>query len=130
MGTTRDDAEDRARGDVAAGFFDREVPDAQHFALTIWRKYRAHVASELGTFGDEIEGEQSDREDLKDRVGDRGTDIDGPRCEVLGELLRITALDELVAKVVEVDIEPVVVEPGLGIVDITRRILDELGHLI
>jgi hypothetical protein len=39
-------------------------------------------------------------------------------------------LDELVAKVVEVDIEPVVVEPGLRIVDITRRILDELGHLI
>jgi len=67
-----------ARDAIAAGLLDRQIPDPQDLALAIGREDRTDVSPQFRPFGDEIEGEQPDREDLEDRVGDGRADVDGP----------------------------------------------------
>ena len=64
----RDDGQQHARVQIAAGLVDRDLPDAQDLVLPSGRHERERGAAHAGPVGDEVEREERDGEYLEDRA--------------------------------------------------------------
>lgn len=119
-----------SRVDVAAGFFDGEIPHRKHCTLAIRLEERADVSSYLGSLSHQIEGEQQHRKGLEHEVEHRGAERDDVIGEAGRQIRCTTTFDELVADPLQIDVlVDVSLQPGLHVVDVARCLLDQAVDL-
>ena len=117
--------------EVAAGLVDGQVPAPQHLALEVGAEHGAHRPPEAWAVGDEVEGEQQHRQQLEQRAERGQAELQRRAGQALGQLAsRPAFLGELVDEVVDVHVGVEgVVDPGLELLEVVGRLVDQVADL-
>ena len=108
------DDQDEPRHDVAASFRGADIPDLEHGLLLARRQQRADSAPELGTLGNQIEGEKRDGKNVEQRKNDGPAEVHQASGEVGHAAPKLTRLRHRALQFIQVyRIVDVVLKPCL-----------------